>query len=197
MYVVFAVVCVEQLCSCDQETCHIADTCCEDIRDTSLIPRQRQTCVRDPSGSSSFYAVKTCSDEYRVAELEEKCLTPLHTITDYPSKSDMLTYQRDAKFASCDIVIAFVDMTEWIVSSWRTNVTYRNVYCAMCNGENMEDVVFWELSIECEKYDNQWEQYDYNYVQLQDGPQTAGTTTETTTETATDPSDTDLIPDEK
>jgi len=43
----------------------------------------------------------------------------------------------------------FVDLEFWFVSSTTTKYTYRNVYCAMCNGELMNDLVFWDVDLQC------------------------------------------------
>ena len=47
----------------------------------------------------------------------------------------------------CDV--PFLDLSHWFVTSTANNYTYRNVYCAMCNGEKTEDLDFWDLEMNC------------------------------------------------
>ena len=47
----------------------------------------------------------------------------------------------------CDV--PFLDLSHWFVTSTANNYTYRNVYCAMCNGEKTEDLDFWDLEMDC------------------------------------------------
>ena len=43
----------------------------------------------------------------------------------------------------------FSDLLHWIVSSDVTHRTYRNIYCALCNSESINDLVFLPLELEC------------------------------------------------
>lgn len=46
-------------------------------------------------------------------------------------------------------LLFILDLTHWFVTSNTTQHTYRNIYCALCNGESVHRLLFWELELDC------------------------------------------------
>ena len=41
------------------------------------------------------------------------------------------------------------DLPHWIVTSNVTGWTYRNIYCAVCHGVSVKDIIFWNVDLHC------------------------------------------------
>ena len=47
------------------------------------------------------------------------------------------------------IVLVLIDLLHWIVTSDITGSTYRNIYCAVCHRESVNNMQFWSVDLEC------------------------------------------------
>jgi len=59
-----------------------------------------------------------------------------------------------AVFKWCDVVELTIG--SWMVSSIVTGITYKNIYCAICNGEMQRNITegvvslsFWKVNVRC------------------------------------------------
>ena len=123
-------------CFCD-EACFQYDDCCEDIKRYRTKQRIQATCVDytypfrirseiyEPT-VMPIWMVTSCLTNYEYTSLEENCT--------HPSKNDTFLSNPPA----------FIPMT-----SLQTNITYRNIYCAQCNNENIESLIQWSFQIVC------------------------------------------------
>lgn len=52
------------------------------------------------------------------------------------------------------VIYSIADMGHWFVTSLISKLSYRNLYCAMCNGESFHELEFWDLELQCEQYNS-------------------------------------------
>ena len=125
-----------QNCFCDQ-VCFQYDDCCEDLKDKQIKRSIQATCVDYMYPfriRSEFYEptvmpvwmIATCLPNYQYTPLEKNCRSSL-TDDYFPSNPP-----------------AYIPMT-----SQRTNLTYRNIFCAQCNNERSEVLINWSFQIVC------------------------------------------------
>jgi hypothetical protein len=124
-------------CFCDQ-ACFQYDDCCEDIKHYQIEKQQNKpTCVdymypfrvrSEPYIPTVMpvWMITTCLNNYQYTQLEKNC----------------------TKFCKEDLFLshppAYIPMT-----SQRTNLTYRNIYCAQCNNEKIGSLINWSFQIVC------------------------------------------------
>lgn len=134
-------------CFCDH-VCFQYDDCCEDIKTQQIKSVIPATCVDymypfrirsevyEPT-VMPVWMITTCLPNYRYTQLEKKCLST----------------SMDDSFLSNPPV--FIPMT-----SERTNLTYRNIFCAQCNNEKIEMLINWSFQIIC---NNLKQNYVFDY----------------------------------
>ena len=136
-------------CFCDK-ACFQYDDCCEDVKHHQQIKEQIQaTCVdymyplRIPWQTYSatvmpVWMISTCLRNYQYTQLEKNCIHPLENDFFLSNPS------------------AYIPMT-----SRRTNLTYRNIYCAQCNNEKIDSLINWPFQIVCNDLQ---QNYVFNYT---------------------------------
>jgi len=124
-------------CFCDR-ACFQYDDCCEDIKQLSRQQQSiRATCVdymypfrvRSEIYTQTvmpIWMITTCLSNYRYTQLERNCSNAFN---------DSWTFSDPS---------IYVPMT-----SKQTNLTYRNIYCALCNNEQTNFLVNWSFQIVC------------------------------------------------
>ncbi|CAF0772159.1 unnamed protein product [Adineta steineri] len=138
-------------CFCDK-FCFQYDDCCEDIKDYQIKTptTSKATCIdymypfRKPLQEYEptvmpVWMITNCSSNYKYTELEQNC-------TDYNDENLTSTH-----------LSAFIPMT-----SRKTNLTYRNIYCALCNNEKIHSLIDWSFHFECDDF-NQTSTLYYTY----------------------------------
>ncbi len=126
----------EKNCFCDK-ACFQYDDCCEDIKHYQIKQSIKATCIDYMYPfriRSEFYQptvmpiwmVTTCLTNYEYTPLEKNCTHPL--------ENDFFLSNPPA----------YIPMT-----SRRTNITYRNIYCAQCNNEKIDSLIQWSFQIVC------------------------------------------------
>ena len=123
-------------CYCDDE-CLIYNDCCENypVKNNSSYKKQfvcnlRSTMCDEGDISSFIYSIGECPSEYTEdLVIKLKCLKG-------NSGGEL---QDEDKFL------------KWPFYSNRTNYTYNNIYCAICNGEQMLHLNPWQAAFRCDR----------------------------------------------
>lgn len=120
-------------CSC-ADNCNKYGSCCPDVILASPdFPRSEFMCVRpqyktwSPKNNNySIYMKAVCSDNYPNGTIRDSCYDLARNSNDIKSLFNRIP-----------------------VTSSQTDITYRNVYCGLCNLENNIDLEKWVVLIEC------------------------------------------------
>jgi hypothetical protein len=124
-------------CFCDK-ACFQYDDCCEDIKHYRIKRPVKATCV------DYTYPFRIRSELYQPTVMPIWMVTSCLTNYEYTSLEKNCTHPTET-----DIFLsnppAYIPMT-----SRRTNITYRNIYCAQCNNEKVESLIEWSFQIVCD-----------------------------------------------
>lgn len=124
-------------CSCNISTCILEDSCCLDaLEDLPTVQESLNTFTM------------TCDypqlRPYRLGIINAE--SPVRMITQCKYNA---TYSIQNMCENADNYTEFY--TKVPVADRTTNVTYRNKYCALCNGIAEDVLVFWTVRIDCDK----------------------------------------------
>lgn len=113
-------------CSCESD-CYRYGTCCKDAPEFNKMKENTEQFECYEHGIySSVFAKATCSDRWDGdASILEGCENKgtINSTTDF--------------------------MSQVLVSSNKTETTYWNWNCALCNYEHMSDIIFWTVQVSC------------------------------------------------
>ena len=126
----------EANCHCDTDLCRFYDDCCYDatfysplkgILTHQTVPNEQVTCHRSLFEDYSIYVVDECPVDFENEGIRQKC-----NVNETLLGTDM------------EEILLYVPVT-----SNKTGIVYRNIFCAGCHGLTDLDVQFWRLTITC------------------------------------------------
>ncbi|XP_071809663.1 uncharacterized protein [Asterias amurensis] len=125
------------LCQCDRD-CAFFDDCCNDYTEVCNVMNEKGTstnsstwnlklkhfsCAEVKGQHWGYFLVTACSDEYANTYIGKAC-------ADFSQSS-------------------FFSIAH--VTSLTNGLTYRNIYCAICNNVTMSDIVAWPVDVQCKE----------------------------------------------
>ncbi|KAL5009139.1 hypothetical protein ScPMuIL_014720 [Solemya velum] len=119
--------------------CEIYGTCCPEMAvNVQVLPiptRYEKSCLyahlrwKPGQNGVAFYMINKCPAEYKIGQMMERCEIEYGNLR--PDITNILP-----------------------VTSLRTNLTYRNAFCAICNNEFVADFLYWETELICNNVNN-------------------------------------------
>ncbi|XP_069128673.1 uncharacterized protein [Argopecten irradians] len=121
-------------CSCSLQ-CFQEGNCCPDVVQYEM-ETVKETCIRpqylpygdtNSSSEKSYYVIHKCSPEFGDMDIVKKCeVVPL-----YPRTLEDFVYIL-------------------LVSKINSSLSYRNIYCGLCNGESRDNLLIWTVELICD-----------------------------------------------